>query len=161
LLSLSIDLASTNEIGEVLDVVARHVLRACGCKSAFFVPRNGTLVLAWASKNLDIDEKEMTAANWTYRHGSSAGNGTETLSSAALAYYPLRTPNGVVGVMGVQAEKSEALVKFETERLLRAFANQAGLAIERSQLWNLICKAGTGPVDGPVTAEEAEGEAGR
>ena len=99
-----------------------------------------------AGKGLVIDEKEMTAATWTYRNGIAAGKGTDTLASAALRYYPLQTPNGVVGVMGVRPEEREGLVQFEQERLLEAFSYQAALAIERGQLWNLICK-GDHPVD--------------
>lgn len=81
----------------------------------------------------------MTAANWTFRTGVVAGKDTETLSSASIKYYPLRTAKGVVGVMGVQPEEQEAIVKMEQERLLRAFASQAAVALEHGELWTRLC----------------------
>jgi two-component system sensor histidine kinase KdpD len=147
LYALSIDLASANEIDEVLEMVSQHVERACHCRSVFLVPERGTLMLTKASKDLVLNEKEITAANWTYKNGVAAGKGTETLSSAFLKYYPLHTLNGVVGVMGVQTEEQEGLVKFEQEKLLQAFANQAAVAIERCQLWNLVCRSGSGQIE--------------
>jgi len=145
LYALSVDLASANEISEVLEKVSIHVARSCHCKSAYLIPEEGVLKLIMASKDLNIDEKEMTAADWTYKKGTMAGKGTETLSSSFLRYYPLRTPNGVVGVMGIMPVEQEGIVKMEQERLLQAFASQVALAIERAQLWNLVCRTGTGP----------------
>jgi two-component system sensor histidine kinase KdpD len=140
LYALSVDLASANEIREVFDKVSVHVTRSCHCKSAYMIPEVGVLKLIMSSKDLNIDEKEMTAANWTYKKGTMAGKGTDTLSSSILRYYPLRTPNGVVGVMGIMPLEQEGIVKMEQERLLQAFSSQAAIAIERTQLWNLVCK---------------------
>ena len=82
----------------------------------------------------------MTAANWTLKAGMSAGKDTDTLSSALLKYYPLRTVNGVIGVMGILPEAQEGFVKMEQERLLQSFASQAAIALERGQLWDQVCK---------------------
>jgi two-component system sensor histidine kinase KdpD len=142
LYSLSVDLASAKRINEVLETVSRHVARSCHCKSAYLLPENGLLKLVHASKDLKFDEKEMTAANWTFKTGFAAGKDTETLSSASLKYYPLRTPNGVVGVMGVQPEEQEDFIKLEQERLIQAFAIEVALDLERMHLWDRVCRNG-------------------
>jgi two-component system, OmpR family, sensor histidine kinase KdpD len=141
LYALSLDLASSREIRDILETVASHVSRTCHCRSAMLIPDGDELKVAYASQGLTIDEKDMTAANWSLRSGISAGKDTETLSSALLKYYPLRTVNGVVGVMGVQSKEQEGFVKMEQERLLQAFASQAAIALERGQLWDRLCKA--------------------
>ncbi len=63
-----------------------------------------------------------------------------SLASAALRYYPLRTSNGIVGVMGIQPEEQRAIIRLEQERLIAAFASQTALAIERIEFWKQICR---------------------
>ncbi|MGD0818685.1 MAG: DUF4118 domain-containing protein [Methanomassiliicoccales archaeon] len=140
LYALSLDLASSKEIYDILETVAMHVSRSCHLKSAYLLPNEDDLKVAYTSAGLDLDEKDMTAAIWTLRSGMAAGKDTDTLSSASLKYYPLRTVNGVIGVMGVKPEEQEGFVKMEQERLLQAFASQAAIALERGQLWDQICK---------------------
>ena len=141
LYALSVDLASAKEIDSVLKTVGVHVSRSCHCRSAYLLPQNGVLKLVHASGDIMLDEKELTAANWTFKTGVVAGKDTETLSSASIKYYPLHTANGVVGVMGIQPEEQDGFVKMEQERLLRAFASQAAVAVERGQLWDRLCLA--------------------
>ncbi|HEY3419291.1 MAG TPA: DUF4118 domain-containing protein [Methanomassiliicoccales archaeon] len=138
--ALSLDLASSKETNDILEVVASHVSRACHCKSAFLIPSNGKLRVAYISEGLNLDEKDMTAAEWTFKAGSTAGKDTDTLSTALLRYYPLRTVNGVIGVMGIMSDIHEELIKMEQERLLQSFASQAAIALERGQLWDQVCK---------------------
>jgi len=141
LYALSLDLASSRDGLNILETVASHVSRTCHCKSAFLLPEKDELAIDYASTGLDLDEKDITAANWTFRSGMPAGKDTDTLSSAHLKYYPLRTVNGVIGVMGVLPDEQERFVKMEQERLLQAFANQAAIALERAQLWDQLCRA--------------------
>ncbi|MBI0582875.1 MAG: sensor histidine kinase KdpD [Methanomassiliicoccus sp.] len=142
LYALSIDLASANGIERALEIVSGHVKRSCDCLSAFLLPYEGCLEVAYSYGDLDLDEKDMTAAGWTYRNGISSGKDTDTLSSAALRYYPLRTPSGVVGVMGIKPEEQDGIIRLEQERLIEAFASQTAMAIERIEFWNQICRSG-------------------
>jgi len=137
--ALSLDLASSKEVYDIMETVASHVSRSCHCKSAFLLPSDGNLTIAYASEGLNLDEKDLTAADWTLKAGMSAGKDTDTLSSALLKYYPLRTVNGVIGVMGILPEVQEGYVKMEQERLLQSFASQAAIALERGQLWDQVC----------------------
>ena len=142
LYALSLDLASSKDTHNILETVAAHVSRSCHCKSAFLLPYDSELQIEYISIGLNLDEKDMTAATWCLRSGMAAGKDTDTLSSASLKYYPLRTVNGVIGVMGVKPEEQEMFVKMEQERLLQAFASQAAIALERGQLSDQVCKMG-------------------
>jgi two-component system sensor histidine kinase KdpD len=142
LYALSLDLASSDDTYNILETVAAHVSRSCHCKSAFLLPHDGELQIDYISIGLNLDEKDMTAATWCLRSGMAAGKDTDTLSTASLKYYPLRTVNGVIGVMGVKPEEQEIFVKMEQERLLQAFASQAAIALERGQLSDQVCKMG-------------------
>lgn len=147
LYALSVDLASATSIDRALETVSWHVRRACQCKSIYLLPDNGELKVAFSSDGVILNDKEMTAANWTFKQGIPAGKETDTLASAALKYYPLRTPQGVVGVMGVQASKQEGLIKLEHERLITAFASQIAVSIERIQFWERLCKHESVPAE--------------
>ena len=46
--------------------------------------------------------KELAVADWAFRNWQPAGQGTETLSSAALLYLPLSTTASLLGVLGVK-----------------------------------------------------------
>ena len=141
LYALSLDLASSRDTFNILETVAAHVSSSLHFKSAFLLPHDGELQVDYASIGLDLDEKDMTAGTWALRTGMPAGKDTDTLSTASLKYYPLRTVNGVLGVMGVQPEEQERSVRMEQERLLQAFASQAAIALERGQLWDQVCIA--------------------
>jgi two-component system sensor histidine kinase KdpD len=140
LYALSLDLASSKGTYDILETVASHISRTCHCKSAYLLPVNGELRVSYASPGLTLDEKDMTAAEWALKAGMPAGKDTDTLSSAKLKYYPLRTINGVLGVMGIQPEELEGFLKMEQEKLLQVFASQAAIALERGQLWDQVCE---------------------
>jgi two-component system sensor histidine kinase KdpD len=140
LFALSLDLASVNETKTALEVVSGHIMRTCHCLSTYLLPVEGRLGVAYANGSINMDEKEITAASWTYFHGLTSGKDTDTLASASLRYYPLRTPNGIVGVMGIQPEEQRGIIMLEQERLILAFASQIAMAIERNELWNQIRK---------------------
>jgi two-component system, OmpR family, sensor histidine kinase KdpD len=139
LYALSIDLASANNVQKALEIVSGHVKRSCNCLSAYLLPTDGDLGVMYADDSLNVDEKELTAASWTYRNGIASGKETDTLASASLKYYPLWTSSGVVGVMGIKPQEQEGIIRLEQERLVEAFASQTAQAIERINFWNQIC----------------------
>lgn len=140
LYSLSTDLASVNNVKVACEVVSGHIKNAFHGRSVFLLPQGNYLVVVHSSESIEMDEKEMTAAHWTYRNGISSGRDTDTLSTATFKYYPLRTPNGVVGVMGIAVEEQERVRRLERERLLSAFSNHIALAIERIEFWDQITR---------------------
>jgi two-component system sensor histidine kinase KdpD len=77
---------------------------------------------------------EFTAAQWVLDHDEPAGQGTNTLPSAEALYIPMATPNGVVGVLAVQAENANEPRSPDAQHLLDTYATQIAFALERIRL---------------------------
>jgi two-component system, OmpR family, sensor histidine kinase KdpD len=77
---------------------------------------------------------EFAAAQWVLDHDEPAGRGTNTLPNAEAVYLPMATPNGVVGVLAVQAKNSIEALSLDARQLLDTYATQIALAVERNRL---------------------------
>jgi two-component system, OmpR family, sensor histidine kinase KdpD len=77
---------------------------------------------------------EFAAAQWVLDHDEPAGRGTNTLPNAEAVYLPMATPNGVVGVLAVQAKNSGEALSLDARQLLDTYATQIALAVERNRL---------------------------
>ncbi len=146
------------DLREVLDQVCRSVIQVGGCqRSAIFLvdPENGEVSLAHA---IGLSA-EFTRVN---KHFSVAHNGrmrclrtgrpvlvsslnlspldinyVDSLQSegiAAYAEFPLVTPDGRIGFLGVYFEGPHNFSSEETE-LLQTFASQAALAVSNARLY--------------------------
>lgn len=135
LYELSRDLAATSELDPILQVIIRHVSQTFDREAVILLPSGDALQFrASSNPGLDLDDAEMAVATWAYRQGQPAGHGTDTLPAAALRYLPLKTAQGVVGVLGVKPLSPASHLAPEQRRLLVAFTSQAALAIERAEL---------------------------
>jgi two-component system sensor histidine kinase KdpD len=81
-----------------------------------------------------LDAADLAAAKWVWQHGAPAGRGADTLPGAKRLFLPMRTGRGIVGVVGLDNDKTGALLAPEQRRLFDALADQAALAIERINL---------------------------
>src|SRR5579875_1063299 len=135
LYALSNDLAAARGVDRIVDVVLRHTAATFGRDAAVFLPAGDALRPALTAPKFPLDENELAVASYAFRHGEPAGPGTDTLPGARARYLPLKTAQGVVGVLGVTRPSSEEeRLSQEQRRLLQAFASQAALAIERANL---------------------------
>lgn len=129
------DLSTAEGLEELLRTIADHIRRTFGREVAIFLPDSqGNLKIASQSSDFTLDGNEMTVAVWSFQHGRPAGRGTDTLSAARARYIPLKTPRGVVGVLGVVPKDQSRQLTPDQRRLLEMFASEAALAIERAQL---------------------------
>ena len=134
LYDLSRDLAAATGHEKVAQAIVAHVERTLGNRAAVLAHDGEHLNLVGASAAYALDSDERAAAAWSFEHGAAAGASTETLASVRGFYLPLKTANGVVGVLGViLGDRREALAG-EQQRLLESFASQAAVAVERSLL---------------------------
>ncbi|HEY8948234.1 MAG TPA: sensor histidine kinase KdpD [Rhizomicrobium sp.] len=81
-----------------------------------------------------LDEDDVAAAKWVWERGQPAGRGADTLPGGRWLFLPMRTGRGIVGVVGLDNEKTGALLTPDQRRLFDALADQAALAIERINL---------------------------
>jgi two-component system, OmpR family, sensor histidine kinase KdpD len=89
----------------------------------------------------EIDAQDMAAASWCWDKGLPAGRNAETLPGAKRLFLPMRTGEGLVGVIGLQRHDEKALMTPEDRRLLDALIDQTALAIERCQLVEKVDEA--------------------
>ncbi|MCC6612327.1 MAG: sensor histidine kinase KdpD [Anaerolineae bacterium] len=85
------------------------------------------------SSTLKMDAKDRSVAQWVFEHGKPAGRFTDTLPQSPVHYIPLRTPNRIVGVIGVRL-RGDSHLSYDQEVLLETFTSQIALVIERELL---------------------------
>jgi two-component system sensor histidine kinase KdpD len=89
----------------------------------------------------EIDAQDYAAATWCWERGTAAGRNAETLPGAKRLFLPMRSGQGLVGVIGLQRKDEKALFTPEERRLLDALIDQTALAIERSELVERVDEA--------------------
>jgi two-component system sensor histidine kinase KdpD len=137
LYALSRDLAVADGLNPLLRAIETHIGQTFSREVVIFLPdpqAGGSLRPYPHGQGFIPDENELAVAMWAFQHGQLAGRGTDTLTAAEARYLPLKTAQGVVGVMGVRPRSPDRSLSPEQRRLLDAFASQAALAIERAQL---------------------------
>jgi two-component system, OmpR family, sensor histidine kinase KdpD len=95
----------------------------------------GELVLrgAWPPEDA-LDPATMTAARWAFTHDEPAGADTATLPTVPWLFLPLKTPRGIVGVVGTAQVGSMPPIDAEARALLDTLAEQTATALERASL---------------------------
>jgi two-component system sensor histidine kinase KdpD len=134
LYALSGDLAAANTVEAIAAAVARHMAETFSREVAVLLPAEGRLRPIYQAPGFALDENEFAVATWVYEHGEPAGYGTDTLPAASARYVPLKTAQAVRGVLAVRPARAAAPPTPEQRHLAQAFADQAALAIERTQL---------------------------
>jgi two-component system sensor histidine kinase KdpD len=81
-----------------------------------------------------LEDADIAAAKWVWEHGTAAGRGADTLPGAKWLFLPMRTGRGTVGVVGLDSDKTGALLSPDKRRLFDALADQTSIAIERINL---------------------------
>ncbi len=125
---------------DVLWAVVHHVAATLHCRSLVLLPSpDGGLEIAAGYPPEDhLTDAATAASDWAWRHGKPAGWKSDTLPGSEWLFMPLRTATGPVGLLGVAFEESENMLPPEQRRLLDAVADQAAVAIERTNLASSI-----------------------
>lgn len=137
LYDLSRDLSIAEGLDEIVRSVSANISQTFGREVVIFLPENeeNVKLKSFPSDVGDaVDENERAVAVWSYQHGQPAGRGTDTLAASDARYIPLKTSNGVVGVISIKPHKPGDPLSTDQRRLLETFASQAALAIERARL---------------------------
>ena len=137
LYALSRDLAAAGSLDVIIRTVVDNISQTFGRDVVILLPAQGEkgLIKPVIQNNSFIpNENELAVASWAYLHGQTAGLGTDTLSASKARYIPLKTAQGVIGVLGVKPSETQNRLAPNLRRLLDALASQAALAIERALL---------------------------
>ncbi len=133
LFDLSHKLSATTIIDDLMWVVATQAASTAQGQSIVLLKKGNDLVITSGMPPEDsLGPADWTAARWALSHSEVAGWNSQTLPNAHFQYHPMKTPRGVVGVVGIRptglALSSEAL------RMTDALLGQVSIALERSML---------------------------
>jgi two-component system sensor histidine kinase KdpD len=124
--------AATQKISEDLEI------DAC----VYLPDENNRLKLVSRSRShFENDHRETPVAQWVFDNGRPGGASTDTLPSAKGLYFPLKTTESVVGVLGAKALIEGAKLDSNQVALLNTFTNGLALAIERATLAKVSAEA--------------------
>ena len=131
---LSKDLAAADSFDQVLNVIRINVGKILDCHVAIFLYADKKLELKTHDPDLAMGEKESAAASWAYEQDVLSGQGTNMYKDARCKYLPLKTSQGVFGVLGVCFKGKVFVYESRNNYILSALVNQAAIAIQRTKL---------------------------
>jgi two-component system sensor histidine kinase KdpD len=130
------ELAARRGVTELLEGAVSRIDDVFDCRSAILVPGAQDRVDVGAGDRTLFGkaDHERGVAQWAFDHAQPAGLGTATLPGAAALHLPLIGSHAAVGILAVQPADPHRLRDPERIQLLRTFANQVALALERAKL---------------------------
>jgi two-component system sensor histidine kinase KdpD len=132
LYAFSRKLAGTGTLDDVLWASAYQTALMLGVRVVLLLPEDGVLtVKAGYPPEDELDKADLAAANWAWSNDRPAGRGSDTLPGAKRLFLPMRTGRGLIGVIGIDDDRSGPLLTPDQRRLLDALVDQGALAIER------------------------------
>jgi two-component system sensor histidine kinase KdpD len=136
LYSMTRELAAARDGPDVVEAASRHIRDTFGCGVAVLLPAaNGALnVAAGDHAAITLNESAMGVARWCYDHAKPCGAGTAVLPSASVLALPLNASRGKVGALVVEPGEDREPFTAARLMLLDTFAQQLGLAIERTTM---------------------------
>jgi two-component system sensor histidine kinase KdpD len=135
LYTLAREVARASSIDDVLRTAVKQIGQSFNAEIAIFLrSETGHLDIdVHPMSTLNIDDKDFSAAVWTFENARPAGRFTDTLPFSSAQFLPLLTSGGVVGVLGLRTRQEERLT-LDQEALLQTFTSQVALVIEREML---------------------------
>jgi len=132
LYAFSRKLAGTATLDDVLWATAYQTALMLKVRVVLLLPEDGMLtVKAGYPPEDELDKADLAAANWAWSNDRPAGRGSDTLPGAKRLFLPMRTGRGLIGVIGIDDDRSGPLLTPDQRRLLDALVDQGALAIER------------------------------
>jgi len=136
LYAFSRKLAGIGTLDDVLWAMAYQIASMLKVRVVLLLPTEaGELAVKGAYPPEDfLDDADLAAARWAFQSNRSAGRGADTLPGAKRLFLPMRTDRGVLGVIGIDNDRSGPIFTPDQRRLLDALIDQGTVAIERVRL---------------------------
>ena len=135
LYSFSRKLAGVATLDDVLWATTYQIALMLKVRVVILLPEGGTIAVKAGYPPEDtIGDADVAAAKWAWEHDRSAGRGSDTLPGSKRLFLPMRTGRGIIGIIGIDSDKTGPLLTPDERRLLDALSDQAALAIERVHL---------------------------
>ena len=132
LYAFSRKLAGTATLDDVLWATAYQAALMLKVRVVLLLPQDGKLAVMTGYPPEDqLDDADLAAASWAFANDRAAGRGSDTLPGAKRLFLPMRTGRGLIGVIGIDDDRTGPLLTPDQRRLLDALVDQGALAIER------------------------------
>jgi two-component system sensor histidine kinase KdpD len=120
-------------LDEILNRAVKSMSEAFEGDVVIFLPDDsGNPVLKARDKeSIFLSETEKAVAVWVYNNGQPAGKSTNTLSSSAWYYLPLKLQDSVIGVAGLKTTDPSIFLTPEQDQLFESFAGVVALAVKK------------------------------
>ncbi|MHC2000270.1 DUF4118 domain-containing protein [Methylobacterium sp. CM6241] len=128
-------LAGCGTLDDVLWATSAQIAAMLKVRVVLLLPENDVVsVRAGFPPEDRLDAADFGAAKWAFDNERPAGRGADTLPGARRLFLPMRTGRGIVGVIGLDADRIGPILTPEERRLFDTLADMAALAIERVRL---------------------------
>ncbi|MHB1376589.1 MAG: ATP-binding protein [Candidatus Humimicrobiaceae bacterium] len=137
LYSLSRKISAKINLDEIIENVKEKIEQLINCK-VIFLTKDDNNVLEIHEHGLDpetnkkmLEDKEKAVAEWVLINGQIAGNGTNFLNSCNGIYFPLKTQDENVGVLGIFLNEKELVLPIEQKKIVEAICGLLAAVIYR------------------------------
>ncbi|WP_035642541.1 sensor histidine kinase KdpD, partial [Bradyrhizobium sp. ORS 375] len=121
LYAFSRKLAGTATLDDVLWATAYQAALMLKVRVVLLLPQDGKLTVMTGYPPEDqLDDADLAAASWAFANDRAAGRGSDTLPGAKRLFLPMRTGRGLIGVIGIDDDRTGPLLTPDQRRLLDA-----------------------------------------
>jgi two-component system sensor histidine kinase KdpD len=140
LFDLSRKLSTSINVDDLLWIIATQTAATVKGETIVLLNEKDQLAIKAGMPPEDhLETADWAAARWAFGHSEIAGWNSQTLPNAHFQYHPLKTPHGIVGVVGIRPK--EAVISADMQRMLEALFDQFSIAIERVNLAGEVADA--------------------
>jgi two-component system sensor histidine kinase KdpD len=140
LFDLSRKLSTSVKMDDLLWIIATQAAAAVKGETIVLLNEKSQLTIKAGMPPEDhLGTADWAAARWAFNHGEVAGWNSQTLPNSHFQYHPLKTPHGIVGLVGIRPK--EQVIAADMQRMLEALFDQFSIAIERVNLASEVADA--------------------
>lgn len=127
----TVALLRTTILNDISMLTLKYVQKVIDVSCFVLFLEGGGELQVWAKSNpsVEIGTNDMAVAKWTSIHGKIAGAGTETLPSISYFFFPIKSQEETIGMIGVESAYKNLLP--EQRRILGTISNLTSLTAAR------------------------------
>jgi two-component system, OmpR family, sensor histidine kinase KdpD len=121
----------TTIINDISSLTIKYVQKVINVPCFISFKEKGGDLQIWAKSNpaVEINSNDMAVAKWTLVHGKISGAGTETLPSISYFFFPIKSQEETIGIIGIQSDYKNLLP--EQRRILGTISNLTSMTAAR------------------------------
>lgn len=134
LYAFSRSMVVAKDLGEIAEAAVSHAQASLGQPVSILLRKDGGRGHSALQRGPDLTSQEEEAVNWSMAHAKPAGWGEPGQPDGTVGCIPLRTADGVVGVLAARHPQGGDRLTLAQRRLMEAFAAQVAVVAERLRL---------------------------